>query len=269
MVGYMAGSKNTGSFNTFVGTQAGGNGTTGSFNTYIGLAAGNNASGDNNIFIGKWAGLEETGSNKLVIENNYSSSDNLNNALVYGDFTTKYFKVNGEVLSSTVKSGGYAADFRNNGGLSNYYGINITAGSIDGSGSNYMIDFNSSAGVWKGSIIMTNSAISVFNVSDARQKENISKSGMNALKILGGLQVVDYNFIKSPGIKQTGYIAQDAQKVLPEMVIYNEKADAYAISTSSLIPVLHKAIMEQQEMIDAQAKRIQTLETLVQQLINK
>ena len=268
MVGYMAGSKNTGSFNTFVGTLAGGNATTGTFNTYVGLAAGNEATGDNNIFIGKWAGWRETGSNKLVIDNTYSDADNLNNAMIYGDFTTKFFKVNGELLSSTSKAGGYAADFRNYGGLSSYYGVNITAGSTDGTGTNYMIDFNNSGGSWKGSILMTNNVVSVYTASDARQKENVAKTGINALKILGDLAVVDYNFIKS-GAKHTGYIAQDALKVLPEMVIYNEKADVYAISTSSLIPVLHKAIMEQQAMIDAQAKRIEALEILVKQLTGK
>ena len=269
MIGYMAGSTNTGSYNTFVGTLAGGNGTTGNFNTYVGLAAGNYATGDNNVFIGKWAGWGETSSNKLIIENNYSLSDNLNNALIYGDFTGKFFRVNGEVLSSTTKSLGYAADFRNTGGASGYYGINITAGSSDGTGNNYMIDFNSMSGAWKGSILMSNSVVSVYNVSDARQKENIIKSEIDGLKILNTLPVVEYNFTKSPGAKHTGYVAQDALKVLPEMVIYNEKADAYAVSTSYLIPVLHKAILEQQAMIETQAERIDALETLVKQLMNK
>ena len=95
------------------------------------------------------------------------------------------------------------------------------------------------------------------------------KSGIDAIKILNDIQVVDYNFTKSPDALHTGYIAQDVQKVLPEMVIYNEKADAYAISTATLIPVLHKAIQEQQKIIESQTKRIEDLEKAVNLLLNQ
>jgi hypothetical protein len=270
MLGYMAGSLNTGSYNTFVGTLAGDNSGTGQFNTYVGLAAGKVAPGSGNVFIGKWAGWSETGSNKLIISSNYNGSDNLKNALIYGDFLTKYFRVNGQLIDSVNKSGGYAADFKNTGGTASNYGVNITAGSTDGSGTyNYMIDFNSGNGTWKGSILLNNSTVSLYTVSDARLKENITKSGINALQILNDLQVVDYNFTKSADVTHTGYIAQDVQKVLPEMVIYNEKADAFAISTATLIPILHKAIQEQQKTIESQTKRIEDLEKAVNLLLNQ
>jgi hypothetical protein len=262
MIGYMAGANNTGSYNTLFGVEAGGYSQTGSDNTYIGLAAGDYAAGSRNVFIGKWAGYgEATNSDKLIISNNYTGADNLNNALVYGDFAVKTFKVNGQILSSVNKSSGYAADFRNTGGLSTNYGVNISAGTADGSGTyNYLIDFNSGNGSWKGSILINNGAVQFYQASDSRLKENISKSSLNALKIINDLQVVDYNFTKSPGGKHTGYIAQDVEKVLPEMVIYNEKADIYAISPTTLIPILHKAIQEQQ-------KEIEELKALVNSLI--
>jgi hypothetical protein len=251
MVGYEAGASNAGSYNTFIGTVAGGNSGSGDDNTYVGLAAGDYATGSRNVFIGKWAGYgEATNSDKLIIANNYTGGDNLNNALIYGDFAAKYLKINGQILTSIIKSGGYAADFKNNGGTTSYYGVNVTAGSSDGSGSNYMIDFNSASGAWKGSILLSNSTLSLYTVSDARLKENVTQTGINALQILKDMQVVDYNFTKSSGARHTGYIAQDVQKILPEMVIYNEKADEYAISTATLIPILHKAIQEQQKEID-------------------
>ena len=186
--------------------------------------------------------------------------------MIYGDFNTKYLKVNGQIFNSINKSTGYAADFENTGGFSNSYGVNISAGTNDGTGTNYMIDFNNANGVWKGSILLTNNVVSLYQVSDARLKENISKSEINALKILDDLQVVDYNFTKSAGAMHTGYIAQDAQKVLPEMVIYNEKADAYAISTSTLIPVLHKAILEQQKLIESTRQENLQLKSELQSL---
>jgi hypothetical protein len=251
LLGYQAGMSNTGGWNTMVGSLAGSSSGTGLYNTYVGLAAGEQATGSNNVFLGKWAGrFEYTNSNRLIIESIYSGTDYLNNALVYGDFNTRYLKVNGQIMSSISNNLGYAADFENKGGSKDNYGVNITSGTTDGSGTNYMIDFNNAGGVWKGSVVLTNNVVSLFQVSDARLKENISKSEINALKILDDLKVVDYNFTKSPDAKHTGYIAQDAQKVLPEMVIYNEKADAYAISTSTLIPVLHKAILEQQNQIE-------------------
>jgi hypothetical protein len=267
MIGYQAGNLNTGGFNTLVGSLAGGASGTGTFNTYVGIAAGNNATGSNNVFLGKWAGEYEPGSYKLIIETNYSGADNLNNALVFGDFSSRFLKVNGQILSSVNKPAGWVADFRNTGGIASNYGLNIAAGTSDGSGVyNYMIDFNSGNGTWKGAIMIKDGVVSLYSISDARQKENISKSGINALKILDDLQVMDYNFTKSPGTKHTGYIAQDAEKVLPEMVVYNEKADAYAVSTSALIPVLHKAIQEQQKMIGVQAVTIENQEKQLQSL---
>jgi len=267
MLGYMAGSANTGAFNTYVGTLAGGTGTTGSYNTYVGLAAGNEATGNYNVFIGKWAGWSETGSSKLIIESgDYSGTDNYNNALIYGDFFNRYMKVNGQLLNSVSKPSGYAADFKNTGSTNSSYGLNITAGTLTGTGTNYYLDFNSADGAWKGSVLMTNGNLSFYNVSDARLKENIIGSGMNALNLLNNLKVVDFNFISNPGLKQTGYIAQDAQKVIPEMVVYNEKADVYGVSTSTLIPVLHKAINEQQVIINNQKTEIESLKSELDQI---
>jgi len=186
--------------------------------------------------------------------------------LVYGDFVNRYLKVNGELQSSVSKPSGYAADFKNTGGFSSHFGLNITAGNLTGAGTNYYLDFNSGDGTWKGSITMTNGALAFYNVSDARLKENIVASSMNALNLLNNLKVVDFNFISNAGLKQTGYIAQDAQKVIPEMVIYNEKADVYAVSTSTLIPVLHKAINEQQAIIKNQKTEIELLKSEHDQL---
>jgi hypothetical protein len=183
-LGYSAGSSCTGTYNTYIGAEAGYYSSTGSNNVYVGVASGRTGTGSDNVFIGEFSGYGELGSNKLVISNNYTGADNLNNALIYGDFSAKYFKVNGQILNSAIRSSGYAADLKNTGGLTNNYGVNITAGSTDGSGTNYMIDFNSGSGAWKGSILCTNGTISTYTVSDARLKENITKSGIMHCKFL-------------------------------------------------------------------------------------
>jgi hypothetical protein len=266
LLGYYAGKTNTGGWNTMVGSLAGEQSGTANESTYIGLAAGQYATGNRNVFIGRWAGRNEAAnSNKLVIETAYEGTDNLNNALVYGDFISKFFKINGQARSSLSKQYDWAATFTNSYG-SGGYGIKIQAG--DASASGDMIDFYSQAGFYQGSVRMTNGVISLYGKSDARLKENIKDSEINGLKLLQDLKLVDYNYSKSPE-KHTGYIAQEAKQVYPEMVAYKEKEDIYTVSYTSLVPILHKAILEQQQQIEAQAKRITELEAAVKLLMNK
>ena len=116
---------------------------------------------------------------------------------------------------------------------------------------------------------MNGSTVSLTAKSDERLKQDIGATKINAMNILKSMEVVDYSFIKSPETRHTGYIAQDVKEVLPSMVVYNERDDIYGVSQTELIPVLHKAILEQQETIDAQSKKIEELEFLVNQLLNK
>ena len=269
MIGYTAGQGNTGSYNTMVGSVAGSLSGAGSFNTYIGLAAGNEATGSNNVFIGKWAGWKETGSSKLVIETSYSDVNNFSNALIFGDFIDRSLRFNGMTTSTASRSGMWAGAFLNLGNSTSYYGMKVQAGTNDATGTNYMIDFYDGDGGWEGSVTLANGTLAIYNVSDARKKQDVRSTGINALGMLKNLEVVDFSYTKSPVARHTGYIAQDAFNVFPEMVIYNERDDTYATSQSQLIPVLHKAILEQQAMIDAQAAKIAELEAIVKQLIAK
>jgi len=270
LLGYLAGSTNTGGWNTMVGSLAGSSSTTGSMNTYVGLAAGEQATGSNNVFLGRWAGrFETTNSNKLIIESKYDGTDYFNNALIYGDFTDKLYRLNGRQVTTTNKSIDWAGIFINNGGTSDRYGVKVQAGSADGTGTNFLMDFHSSSGAWKGSITLTNGTVAIYNVSDARQKQDVVPTSIDAMKMLKDLPVVDFAYTKSPGAKHTGYIAQDAQKILPEMVLYNEKEDTYATSATQLIPVLHKAILEQQKTIELLSKRVEDLEAAVNKLSGK
>jgi hypothetical protein len=95
-LGTGAGQFNTeGSNNVFIGMQTGNKNTLGGFNTSLGYLAGfSNQTGNSNIFLGNMAGYYETGSNKLYIENTPSDK---NNALVYGEFDTKSFTINGKL----------------------------------------------------------------------------------------------------------------------------------------------------------------------------
>ena len=66
---------------------------TASSNVIIGVNAGKKAlNGSKNIFIGYQAGMEETGSGLLYIDNSASSTP-----LIYGNFETNDFRINGDV----------------------------------------------------------------------------------------------------------------------------------------------------------------------------
>ncbi|MBK7961858.1 MAG: hypothetical protein IPK04_12075, partial [Bdellovibrionales bacterium] len=104
----------TTSYNTFLGSGAGGLATAASSrNVYIGANAGyNNLTGEDNVFIGHYAGENETGSNKLYIANT-----NTTDPLIYGDFSSgevgigtsapsETLHVNGGLKAGSIKIGG-------------------------------------------------------------------------------------------------------------------------------------------------------------------
>ena len=100
-------------------------------------------------------------------------------------------------------------------------------------------------------------------ISDARLKENIA----NATPKLGGLmqlRVVNYNLKADPDVKQLGFIAQEVEKVFPGLVESlkddGEGGNYKAVKTTVLIPMLVKAIQEQQTIITALTARVEALE---------
>ena len=94
--------------------------------------------------------------------------------------------------------------------------------------------------------------------SDARLKSNIISLGSTLSKLL----LIDgktYTMINDED-KKIGVLAQDIQKVFPELVSTDDK-DMLTVNYQGLVPVLINAIKEQ----DA---KIERLESLVEQLIN-
>jgi hypothetical protein len=77
-------------------------------------------------------------------------------------------------------------------------------------------------------------------------------------------QTYYYNFEKDPAQKKhVGLIAEEVVKVIPE-VVSEEDGKALGIDYSSLVPVLIKAIQEQQALIAKQDERIKALEAAAQ-----
>ena len=101
--------------------------------------------------------------------------------------------------------------------------------------------------------------------SDIRWKKNI-KPLENSLSKLLQLQGVGFNWKKDeyPDLKfndgpQIGFIAQDVEKIFPELVTTDNNGYK-GISYEKIVPVLTEAIKEQQKQIEELKARIEILE---------
>ena len=113
----------------------------------------------------------------------------------------------------------------------------------------------SDAGVWT-------------NASDARLKTNIVATTYG-LKEVMALRPVHYN-MKKGGEAQEGFIAQEVRKVIPEVVSGTEgdllKGETLGLSYGNLVPVLTKAIQEQQARIEALEAEKATYKAFMQEM---
>jgi hypothetical protein len=97
--------------------------------------------------------------------------------------------------------------------------------------------------------------------SDARLKKNIAGLSYGLDAVLA-LRPVTYDWKKDIAAgKQIGLIAQEVEGIIPEIVRAPENEDdMYSMQYDKLVPVLIKAIQEQQARLDAQDVKIASLE---------
>ena len=101
--------------------------------------------------------------------------------------------------------------------------------------------------------------------SDARLKSNIVSLGSTLSRLL----LIDgksYTMLKD-GKQKIGVLAQDIQKVFPELVTTDDK-DMLAVNYQGLIPVLINTLKEQQSEIDTYRNEVSELKEMVNQLIS-
>jgi len=259
-VGTHSGSSNTeGTRNTYIGQQAGQNNTTGGYNVAVGRFAGNqNSTGDSCVFIGNAAGYWETGSNKLYIANSSATS------LIYGDFNSKFITINGELR---VNDNNFQLLDNVGSGLSPAYYIYQGMAGSAASLKEYAVGIYDplwvDGNVW---------ADSYLTNSDKRFKKNIRIIDNSLTKVIGIKGVyyeLEQSFIKGndeePANKnnehkqEIGFIAQDIEKVLPE-VVHTDAAGYKSVDYSKISALLVEAIKEQQKMIEELQERIAVLE---------
>ena len=94
-------------------------------------------------------------------------------------------------------------------------------------------------------------------ISDERLKENITDATPK-LEKLKQVQIKNYNLKAYPDRKQIGVVAQELEQVFPSLVTDND--DGYkTVKYSVFVPMLIKAMQEQQTQIDALQSEINLL----------
>jgi hypothetical protein len=103
------------------------------------------------------------------------------------------------------------------------------------------------------------SANGTIQTSDARLKTNIRPLGYGLKEVLQ-MCPVRYNWKNSPATNdKIGLIAQQVQKLIPEVVTGDEKKEMLGMNYAELVPVLINAIKELDKKIDKVEKEIKTI----------
>lgn len=138
------------------------------------------------------------------------------------------------------------------------------------------------AGYFNGDVYVVGT---ITSTSDAAKKTNINSLN-GALSIISQLKPKTYNYkedqdLNLPDEKQYGFLAQEVEQVLPDLVKTVETlgirpqsdnenpeqavptGEIKTINYQGLIPILVQGMQEQQQLIDAQQKRIAELEAKI------
>tara|TARA_R110002072_G_scaffold218300_1_gene376037 strand:- start:79 stop:963 length:885 start_codon:yes stop_codon:yes gene_type:complete len=261
-VGYQAGYSNTtGSRNTCLGLESGYSLTTGGRNTLVGNQAGKGiTTGTQNTFLGGTNGSTgsvgefiTTGSKNTIIGSFDGNQDGLDirtasNNIVLSDGDGNIgLRIDG---STHFAYFGDAADT-----ASGVATLNVAPNPSN----NFFAQFWNTAGSAVGSISVSGggSATSYTTSSDYRLKENVNYT-WDATTRLKQLKPARFNFIADADTIVDGFLAHEAQAVVPESVVgtHNEVDDNGAavmqgIDQSKLVPLLVKTILELEARITA------------------
>jgi hypothetical protein len=283
-VGYASGNSNTSDNNTFLGSMSGSQNTTGSNNTFIGTETGHlNKTGVANTLMGRWAGWNIVNGNNNTIIGTYAGTDlrsgNSNVIMGYRAMGEQFYAGDGTASSNVIigfEAGLKALNSSSNIFIGNQAGYNET-------GSNKLIIENSSSGTplvfgdFGTDVFRVNGDIeaTIFNtVSDVALKQNITElAGVTEkLKLIRGVSF-DWNQSGETGLllkegRQIGVIAQDVEKVYPELVATNDKGYKM-VDYTKLTPILLEAIKEQQAQIESYKAENDDLKSNLQTLYDK
>jgi len=261
-VGYRAGySQTTGDGrNTFFGRDTG-YGSTGIRNTFIGdTAGGSMTSGSRNTILGRYdgnvGGLDiRTSSNNIVLSDGdgnprlHIDSANTTRINHVGNIVTALNPAALQVKSSNNHNG-IKVEVQNQSYVC--YGSKGTY-----AGHYYFAYMTNHSNTLIGSIVCNTTSTSYNTSSDHRLKENVNYT-WDATTRLKQLKPARFNFIADADTTVDGFLAHEAQAVVPEAVhgTHNEVDDdgnavMQGIDQSKLVPLLVKTIQELEARITA------------------
>jgi hypothetical protein len=251
-----------GSNNVFVGEGAGNNNVTGLRNVYIGTGAGEGLNstyvGNDNVYIGYEVGRTAIESQRLRIANTGTG-----NPLIFGEFDNYQIGINNSAPAATLQIDGVSGDdpLRVRTGTSTQFMVHNNGRVNIGSAStpSYRFQLPNNPVVGEGHARATGWA----TYSDGRVKSNITPLH-NCLEKILNLEPVSYMHHASEFIENSlnvntdiseesiGFIAQDLKAIIPEVVYEpeNENTSLWSVDYEKIIPVLVKAMQEQQDKID-------------------
>jgi hypothetical protein len=241
--GYVAGLNNIASFNSFFGAGAGTGNMIGNNNAFFGNSAGvANTSGSSNTFVGNDAGSNNTtGSSNIAIGD--SAGDNLttgNNNIDIGNSG-----IAGE--SDTIRIGSTGTH------LFTY--VSGIFGSPVAGGAPVFVDPTGKLGTVP---------------SARRYKQDIHNMGSSSSRLMQ-LRPVTYLYRPEmvPGADRTlqyGLIAEEVEKVYPEMVQHTADGQVLTVRYNMLNTMLLNEVQKQQQVIHTQTQQINELEQRLRRL---
>tara|TARA_R110000868_G_scaffold29897_6_gene111239 strand:+ start:3272 stop:7120 length:3849 start_codon:yes stop_codon:yes gene_type:complete len=238
-VGYLAGTDAVGNPNTVD-----------AFLTCIGASAGRGGNGFSNVAVGVNAGLQVSGNINVFVGNNAGSNCNGSANLIIGANAGLDQTGNGNVI---IGAGASAANLNGNYQLSIGNGEDNTW--IYGNNS-YFVGMGTKSPTERLHVQGNIRATGSFVGSDIDLKKNI-QTIPNALDKVLQLRGVEFDW-KDTNKHQIGVIAQEVEKIIPEVVV-GENGDK-AVAYQNLVAVLIEAIKEQQEIIVDLQNRLEILE---------
>ena len=131
---------------------------------------------------------------------------------------------------------------------------------VAGTSNSTLVGFFNANG-FVGGINTSGSATSYNTSSDYRLKENVTYE-FDALSRVAQLKPARFNFISDGETTVDGFIAHEVSDIVPEAISGEKDGEQMqGIDQSKLVPLLTKAIQEQQELIEDLKSRIEVLET--------
>ena len=276
-----------GTYNTALGWASLGFDVTGNFNTAVGAATLLNNTADNNTATGAGAllsnttGLNNTANGAFVLLDNTVGAGNTANgfqalfANTAGDRNTANGEsaLFGNTTGSTNTAVGFSALINNTTGSNNiavgFAGGNVSTASnvicIGALGNN--VDNSCYIGQIFGSTVSASAVFVNSNgrlgtmTSSKRFKEHIKPMDKDS-EALYSLKPVSFRYKKEfdpAGTSQLGLVAEDVEKIAPELVVRDKDGKAYSVRYDQVNAMLLNEFLKARRQIDAQQKQIEAL----------